>query len=42
MPDIIGFSNYGWNENLNIAVGNYARAACPDVLIGVGVAQYRS
>ena len=35
-PDVIGFSNYGWNENLNIAVGSYAREALPDALIIAG------
>ena len=32
-PDIIGFSNYGWNENLNKAVGNYIRKVLPNSLI---------
>ena len=35
-PEIIGFSNYGWNENLNIAVGRYARTVCPEALIIAG------
>ena len=35
-PDIIGFSNYGWNENLNIAIGRYVRNSCPRALIVAG------
>ena len=32
-PEIIGFSNYGWNENLNKAIGNYTRKILPESLI---------
>lgn len=35
-PSIIGFANYGWNENLNRAFGAYARQRCPDALIVAG------
>ena len=35
-PEIIGFSNYGWNENLNKAVGNYTRKVLPNSLIVSG------
>jgi radical SAM superfamily enzyme YgiQ (UPF0313 family) len=35
-PDIIGFSNYGWNENLNREVGKYLRKMLPDSLIVAG------
>jgi len=33
---IIGFANYGWNENLNRAIGSYARERLPDALIVAG------
>jgi len=33
---IIGFTNYGWNENLNLVMGNYLRAKFPDVLMIAG------
>jgi radical SAM superfamily enzyme YgiQ (UPF0313 family) len=35
-PDIIGFSNYGWNENLNRSLGEYIRKVLPDALIVAG------
>jgi len=35
-PDIIGFSNYGWNENLNCAIGRHVRKIVPDALIVSG------
>ena len=35
-PDIIGFSNYGWNENLNRSLGGYIRKVLPDALSVAG------
>jgi len=35
-PDIVGFSNYGWNENLNRVIGGYIRKILPDALIVAG------
>ena len=35
-PDIIGFSNYGWNENLNRILGGYIRKILPNTLIVAG------
>jgi putative methyltransferase len=35
-PQIVGFSNYGWNDKLNQAIGGYLRAALPDALIVAG------
>ena len=35
-PDIIGMTNYGWNENLNLQIGAYVRSKLPDALIVVG------
>ena len=35
-PDIIGFSNYGWNNNLNRVVGAYIRKILPNALIVAG------
>ena len=35
-PSVIGFANYGWNENLNLAVGRYVRQVLPDALIVAG------
>jgi radical SAM superfamily enzyme YgiQ (UPF0313 family) len=35
-PDIIGFSNYGWNENLNRSIGGYIRKVLPNSLIVAG------
>lgn len=34
--DVIGFANYGWNENLNLAVGKYLRQALPKVVMVAG------
>jgi len=35
-PDIIGLSNYGWNENLNRSLGRYIRKVLPNALIVAG------
>src|SRR5574338_360597 len=35
-PQILGFSNYGWNDKLNQAVGSYLREKLPDALIVAG------
>ncbi len=35
-PDIIGFANYGWNVNLNWAIGNYLKKELPDTLFVAG------
>jgi len=35
-PDIIGFANYGWNEELNLAIGTHVREMAPDALIVAG------
>ena len=35
-PDVIGFANYGWNENLNREIGRYVRRAAPQALIVAG------
>ena len=35
-PQIVGFANYGWNENLNRAIGRYVRKALPDALVVAG------
>ena len=35
-PEIFGLSNYGWNENLNLKVGQYVRKLLPDSLIMAG------
>jgi radical SAM superfamily enzyme YgiQ (UPF0313 family) len=35
-PDVIGFSNYGWNENLNRVIGGHIRKILPDALIVAG------
>ena len=32
-PDVIGFSNYTWNVNLNYHIGRKVRATLPDALI---------
>ena len=32
-PDIVGFANYGWNENLNRAIGSHVRKILPDALV---------
>ena len=34
-PDIIGLSNYGWNENLNRSIGGYIRKILPLSLIHI-------
>ena len=35
-PEMIGFSNYGWNEGLNLKIGQYVRKLLPDSLILAG------
>ena len=35
-PEIIGFANYGWNNNLNLAIGRYLRKKWPDALFVAG------
>lgn len=35
-PDIIGFANYGWNDNLNRTIGRYLRQQVPDALFVAG------
>lgn len=35
-PSIIGFANYGWNENLNREVGRHVRQLLPEALIVAG------
>ena len=35
-PDIIGFANYGWNANLNQAIGSYLRQDLPETLFVAG------
>ena len=35
-PEIIGFANYGWNENLNYTIGKYIRKNYPKTLIIAG------
>jgi radical SAM superfamily enzyme YgiQ (UPF0313 family) len=35
-PDVIGFSSYGWNENLNRVIGSHIRKILPDALIVAG------
>ena len=35
-PDIIGMTNYGWNEHLNLQIGKYVRRQLPEALIVVG------
>lgn len=35
-PEIVGFANYGWNENLNRTVGGYVRKILPDTIIVAG------
>ena len=35
-PDVIGLANYGWNANLNLAVGRFLRQTLPDVPIVAG------
>jgi radical SAM superfamily enzyme YgiQ (UPF0313 family) len=35
-PDIVGFANYGWNEQLNRAIGAHVRGVAPGALIVAG------
>ena len=35
-PEIVGLSNYGWNEQLNIKIGGKIRELYPDTLIVLG------
>ena len=35
-PDIIGFANYGWNEQLNKEVGKHIRKLAPNTMIVAG------
>ncbi|MBT5813011.1 MAG: radical SAM protein [Opitutales bacterium] len=35
-PDIIGFANYGWNENLTREIGSWTRRLVPNALIVSG------
>jgi radical SAM superfamily enzyme YgiQ (UPF0313 family) len=35
-PEIVGFANYGWNQNLNRAVGKHVRQVLPDAMIVAG------
>lgn len=35
-PHVIGFANYGWNQNLNREIGRYVRKAAPRALIVAG------
>lgn len=35
-PNVVGLANYGWNENLNLMVGNYIRQKFPETLIIAG------
>ncbi len=35
-PVIVGFANYGWNENLNLVIGRHVRRLLPDTLIVAG------
>ncbi|MGD1877672.1 MAG: B12-binding domain-containing radical SAM protein [Kiloniellaceae bacterium] len=35
-PEIFGFANYGWNENLNREIGRHIRKTFPDALIVAG------
>ncbi len=35
-PDIVGFANYGWNENLNREIGRYLRQKHPAALFVAG------
>jgi len=32
-PNVVGFANYGWNENLNLMMGNYIRQKFPETLL---------
>ncbi|MBT3601884.1 MAG: hypothetical protein HN521_02350 [Candidatus Latescibacteria bacterium] len=35
-PDIVGLANYGWNANLNRAIGTYLRQCLPEALFVAG------
>jgi len=35
-PDVIGFSNYIWNKDLNLRIGTFAKEQYPDILILMG------
>ena len=35
-PDIVGFANYGWNQNLNLAIGRHVRRVLPNAMIVAG------
>ncbi len=35
-PEIVGFANYGWNENLNREIGRHVRKILPGALIVAG------
>lgn len=35
-PDIVGFANYGWNINLNQAIGRHIRRTAPNALMVAG------
>lgn len=35
-PEIVGFANYGWNQNLNRDIGRHVRRMVPDALIVAG------
>ena len=35
-PDLLGFSNYGWNENLNLKIGKFAKLKYQDITIVSG------
>lgn len=35
-PKVVGLANYGWNENLNLMMGNYIRQKFPEILIIAG------
>ncbi len=35
-PDVLGLSNYGWNEQLNLHLGRYLRGKYPDMLMVAG------
>jgi radical SAM superfamily enzyme YgiQ (UPF0313 family) len=35
-PDVVGLSNYGWNEQINLHLGRYLRGKYPDLLMVAG------
>ena len=35
-PDVVGLSNYGWNEQINLHMGRYLRGKYPDLLMVAG------